>query len=254
MKKLITVILFCSLLLMGCESEPIQSASTVADSPVAESLDEQSEHTNLVTRVVDGDTIIVDIDGVEERVRLIGVDTPESVHPDADRNVEYGKIASDFTKSQLEGKDVTLEYDVQERDQYGRILAYVYLGGKMFNKTLLEEGHAKVATYPPNVKYVDDFKSIQEQARENGRGVWAFDVLEAKPSEAVSTSGSPDNGSQGSSAVQAEESFVGNSNTMKFHRSGCKYVDDIADHNVVFLQSRDDAINRGYVGCKVCNP
>lgn len=136
-----------------------------------------------VVRVVDGDTIILDMDGTEERVRLIGIDTPESVHPDASRNVPYGKIASAFTKEQLEGKTVTVEYDVQERDKYGRILAYVYLDGKMFNETLLEEGHAKVATYPPNVKYVEDFTALQEQAREEKKGVWADDPLAQEDSQ-----------------------------------------------------------------------
>ncbi len=126
-----------------------------------------------IVRVVDGDTIIIDMDGVNERVRLIGIDTPESVHPDAERNVEYGKIAAEFTKDHLEGKEVTLEYDVQERDRYGRILAYVYLDGEMFNKILVAEGHAKVATYPPNVKYTEDFVALQEQAREEGKGLWA---------------------------------------------------------------------------------
>jgi len=102
-----------------------------------------------VVRVVDGDTIIVDLNGAEERVRLIGIDTPESVHPDKEKNVEYGQIASAFTKDMLEGKQVHLEFDVQERDQYGRLLAYVYLNGEMFNKILLEQGHATVVTYPP---------------------------------------------------------------------------------------------------------
>lgn len=137
-----------------------------------------SDDTYLVTRVVDGDTLVVEIDGLEEKVRLIGIDTPESVHPDADRNVEYGKIASAFTEEQLEGKLVSLEFDVQERDKYGRLLAYVYLDGIMFNETLLAEGHAMVATYPPNVKYVDRFLEIQSQAREAKLGVWAGSFFE----------------------------------------------------------------------------
>jgi len=127
-----------------------------------------------VTRVVDGDTIIVDLNGTEERVRLIGIDTPESVHPDKEKNVEYGQIASAYTKNKLEGKQVYLEFDVQERDQYGRLLAYVYVDGEMFNKTLLEQGHAKVATYPPNVKYVDEFTVLQQEAREQKKGIWNY--------------------------------------------------------------------------------
>lgn len=133
------------------------------------------EESYVVTRVVDGDTVILNIGGQEERVRLIGIDTPESVHPDQEKNVEYGKIASDFTRSSLEGKKVKMELDVQERDQYGRILAYLYLDGQMFNKILLEEGHAKVSTYPPNVKYVDDFTALQQKAREEKKGVWAYE-------------------------------------------------------------------------------
>lgn len=126
-----------------------------------------------VTRVVDGDTIVVDIAGEENKVRLIGVDTPESVHPDESRNVPYGKISSEFTKNALLGNLVYLEYDVEARDRYGRILAYVWLDDVMFNKTLLSEGHAVLATYPPNVRYVEEFTKLQTQARNQGKGVWA---------------------------------------------------------------------------------
>ncbi|MGI6727697.1 MAG: thermonuclease family protein [Anaerovoracaceae bacterium] len=125
-----------------------------------------------VVRVVDGDTIILDIEGTDERVRLIGINTQESVHPDSKRNVEFGKIASDYTKSMLEGKEVEIELDVEERDRYGRLLAYVYLNGEMFNKILLREGYAQISTYPPNVKYVDEFADLQEEARDNEKGFW----------------------------------------------------------------------------------
>lgn len=125
-----------------------------------------------VVRVVDGDTIILDIDGVDERVRLIGIDTPESTHPNSDKNVPYGIVASDFTKSMLEDKQVQIELDVQERDQYSRLLAYVYYDGEMLNKILVQEGHAVVTTYPPNVKYVNNFRVLQEKARKEGKGLW----------------------------------------------------------------------------------
>lgn len=131
-----------------------------------------------VTRVVDGDTIVVAMAGEEKKVRLIGIDTPESVHPDEARNIPYGKISSEFTREALEGKLVYLEYDVEPTDQYGRILAYVWLDDVMFNKTLLMEGHAVLATYPPNVRYVDDFTTLQTQAREAGKGVWADGMYE----------------------------------------------------------------------------
>lgn len=128
-----------------------------------------------VVRVVDGDTIIIDYNGTEERVRLIGVDTPESVHPDKEKNTEFGTTASNFSKELLTDKYVKIELDVQERDQYGRILAYVYLDDVMVNKILLQKGYAKVATYPPNVKYVDDFTAIQEEARNNKKGLWGLE-------------------------------------------------------------------------------
>jgi micrococcal nuclease len=143
----------------------------------------------VVTRVVDGDTIIVDMDGTEERVRLIGVDTPESVHPDRARNVPYGAVASAFAKDALEGRRVDLEFDAQERDRYGRLLAYVYIDGEMFNKTLLSEGHAQISTYPPNVRYVDTFTRLQTDARERGAGLWAYYAAESPEAVADMSAG-----------------------------------------------------------------
>ena len=145
-------------------------------------IEEDSSYVNVnttglyeVVRVVDGDTIVINYNGKEEKVRLIGVDTPESVHPNKEKNNEYGTLASKYTKSKLEKKSVSLEFDVQERDKYGRLLAYVYLDGKMYNKTLLEDGYAQVATYPPNVKYVDDFLKIEKKAKENNAGLWSYE-------------------------------------------------------------------------------
>lgn len=266
MKKLIAVmLLFSTLFFVGCSDEPAQTVSAAPGLSDVVGLDEQSEQsedTYLVTRVVDGDTIIVDVDGTEERIRMIGIDTPESVHPDADRNVEYGKVASAFTREKLQDQNVTLEYDVEERDRYGRILAYVWLDGEMLNKTLLQEGHAKVATYPPNVKYVDDFTALQEQARDNEKGVWAYDVFEKiDPALPIVANNSSGDSSEVSSASQSDTkqpevayTYVGNSNTKKFHESGCRSVKQMAAHNIVAFETRDDAINRGYDPCKVCNP
>lgn len=253
MRRLTTIILlFFLLLLTGCNDDPNH---------------EIAAETFPVIRVVDGDTLIVDRDGTEERIRLIGIDTPESVHPDESRNVEYGEIASEFTESKLEDQAVTLEYDVQERDQYGRILAYVYLNGEMFNKTLLEEGHAKVATYPPNVKYVEEFTALQEKAREEKKGIWAFDALEesvvskdAEPQNTASQGTALQNAAsqgavaQAGSEEQAEEYYIGNSNTKKFHRPSCRYTSDIKPENIVNIEQRTDAMDQGFEPCKVCKP
>lgn len=128
-----------------------------------------------VVRVVDGDTFVASVNGADTKVRLIGVDTPESVATgsNAYKNCEEGKIASNFTKSLIEGKNIKLEYDVSPTDKYGRILAYVYLeDGRMLNKVLLESGYARLMTIQPNVKYVDEFTKIQKTARENKKGFW----------------------------------------------------------------------------------
>ncbi|MDR0876135.1 MAG: thermonuclease family protein [Clostridiales Family XIII bacterium] len=191
-----------------------------------------------VLRVVDGDTIEVSLDGVKEKIRLIGVDTPESVHPDAERNVPYGKVATAFTKEHLDGQTVGLEFDVQERDQYGRALAYVWLGDVMFNKLLLDEGHASVSTYPPNVKYVDEFTAAQKAAREAGKGQWSYEA-ESPGKQALPSGGAM---------------YIGNSRSMKFHTLTCEYGQQISPNNAVDLSSRDEALDAGYAPCKVCKP
>lgn len=127
-----------------------------------------------VVRVVDGDTFVVDIDGTETKIRLIGIDTPESVHTDESRNTEEGIVASDFTKALLKDESVYLEYDVSTTDKYGRTLAYAYLsdGETMINALLLSEGMAQVFTVQPNCKYADMFLELENNARNNGVGFW----------------------------------------------------------------------------------
>ncbi|PTX63187.1 micrococcal nuclease [Melghirimyces profundicolus] len=128
-----------------------------------------------VIRVIDGDTLSVRMEGRIEKVRLIGVNTPETNHPKIGAEV-YGKEASRFTTKHLAGKDVRLETDVEERDQYGRLLAYVWLGDELFNAMLLEEGMAQVMTVPPNVRYQEKFLRLQREAREKEKGLWGKDV------------------------------------------------------------------------------
>ena len=192
-----------------------------------------------VVRVIDGDTLEVQFNGKTEKVRLIGVDTPETVHPTIGEE-PYGKAASNFTKSQLEGKQVTLELDVQERDQYGRILAYVWLNGKLFNEVLLREGYAQVATYPPNVKYVEKFTAAQKEAREAGRGLWggAEETEEQTPQQPTATSGK----------------YVGSVKSDKYHLPTCEWAERIKDENRIWFQTEEEAIKAGYKPCSVCNP
>lgn len=131
-----------------------------------------------VTRVVDGDTIIVDINGVEERIRLIGVNTPESVDPR--RPVQcFGKEASAFLKKILDGKEVTLEKDLSQgdTDKYHRLLRYVYLSdGTFINKLIIEEGYGHEYTYRTPYKYQSQFKKAEYEARTAKRGLWDENV------------------------------------------------------------------------------
>lgn len=127
-----------------------------------------------VERIVDGDTFIATIDGKSEKIRLIGVDAPESVHPDQRRNTEEGKEVSKYVKNLLENRGVYLEYDVSMEDQYDRVLAYVYLedGKTMLNELLLEEGYAAVMTVQPNSRYADHFYELQKKSQEEKKGIW----------------------------------------------------------------------------------
>ena len=122
-----------------------------------------------VVRVIDGDTL--ELDG-GERVRLIGVNTPESVDPR--RPVEYfGKEASAFTRRLAEGKRARLEYDYERRDRYRRTLAYVHLeDGTFLNAEIIRQGYGQAYTRFP-FRYADQFRAYEREARENGRGLWA---------------------------------------------------------------------------------
>jgi endonuclease YncB( thermonuclease family) len=130
-----------------------------------------------VIKVVDGDTIEVLIDGQKKTIRLIGINTPETVDPR--RPVQcYGKEASDETKKLLTGKSVYLSKDVSETDKYDRLLRFVYLpieNGQMLfvNDYLVRQGFANNYPYPPDVKYDDQFRQAEKEAREQKKGLWS---------------------------------------------------------------------------------
>lgn len=135
-----------------------------------------------VTKTIDGDTIKL---SSGDHVRLIGIDTPESrynsklerdvrrSHKDMALIIRMGKMASAFTRDLVQGKKVRLEFDVEKRDRYGRLLAYVYLeDGTFVNAKIIEEGYAQAMTIPPNVRFADLFVRLQKEARTKGRGLW----------------------------------------------------------------------------------
>ena len=139
-----------------------------------------------VVRVIDGDTIEIRfIDGAIERLRFIGVDTPEKGDP-------YGAEATSYTSKALASKKIWIERDAGERDRYGRLLGYVWLSPPMrgdegdirsnlFNARLLLDGYAKLMTVPPNVKYVDQFTTYQASARNEDKGLWGISAAAPAP-------------------------------------------------------------------------
>jgi micrococcal nuclease len=132
-----------------------------------------------LVRVVDGDTIRALVDGVEERVRYIGMDTPEPRPDEPTTPDPYAAIATEANARILAGGRLALETDVSERDRFGRLLrhAWVERDGTwtLVGLALLAEGLAQVSTYPPDVKYVDAFLAAQSAARDAGRGLWGGD-------------------------------------------------------------------------------
>lgn len=194
----------------------------------------------VVISVTDGDTMKVRLDnGTEEKVRFIGVDTPESTT----QHEPYGEEASAFTKSQLNGETVYLEKDVSERDKYGRLLRYIWLEppseesessirANLFNAILLLEGYAQVATYPPDVKYVDYFTKFQTEAREANKGLWGIAIEE----ETAATS-----------STSSDTTVYVTQTGSKYHRDGCRHLKSKIPISL-------EEAKASYEPCKVCNP
>jgi micrococcal nuclease len=125
-----------------------------------------------VTKVTDGDTIHVVYQGRDERVRFIGVDTPE-VPWYGGKEECYGVRAGLYARRRLAGRSVGLVFDVGRRDRYGRLLAYVYVGPELFNLTLVSLGYARADPVPPDTKMASTFARAEREARTAGRGLWS---------------------------------------------------------------------------------
>lgn len=159
----IAVLMATVSLLGGCGESTSVGPSPGADGNGAEA---------TVERVVDGDTIVL---AGGERVRLIGIDTPESKDPRKPVQCFAEEASAHTTGLIPPGTPVRLEYDVERRDRHGRTLAYVYRDsdGLFVNAALLEDGYAQLLTVPPNVAHVDALRDLQTAAREAGRGLWS---------------------------------------------------------------------------------
>jgi micrococcal nuclease len=135
-----------------------------------------------VIRIVDGDTIVIEYDGKHEKVRLLCVNTPESVHPDKKQNIPMGKVASKYTMKKLTGKNVNLEFEIKKlRGNYGRLLAYVFIDGQNFNLDLVKQGLSPYYTkYGKSEKYDAEFRAAEKQARKEGLNIWGDPELTKK--------------------------------------------------------------------------
>ena len=133
-----------------------------------------SERYHVVTKVIDGDTFWIH-DGTKKgkKIRLIGVDAPETRRSSRKEIGAYGAEAKNYLTKMLLNVEVRLDYDVDSTDRYGRTLAYAYLrDGTFVNAELIEQGYAMVLTVPPNVRFANEFVKLQRKAREQGRGLW----------------------------------------------------------------------------------
>jgi micrococcal nuclease len=185
------VVVACAVFMVlvgACESD--STATRTSDhggSPPTSPLPAGDDAT--VTRVVDGDTIVVRVDGRVATVRLIGIDTPETKDPRKPVQC-FGREASAHTGELLPvGAAVRLAYDVERNDRYGRTLAYVYRvdrtadagKGSFVNAALVRDGYASSYTYPPNVAHADEFVALQHDARDAGRGLWGACPVTSEP-------------------------------------------------------------------------
>ncbi|CBK74604.1 Micrococcal nuclease (thermonuclease) homologs [Butyrivibrio fibrisolvens 16/4] len=165
------------------------NSQNVTDLNISDSYNQESKLDKVkFVRTVDGDTIIVtDENGEDKRVRMIGIDTPESVAAEEERNNEYGVMASDYTKKLLEDSDTLyLEYDIDADDQYDRILAYVWLDNvddtfneenienSMVNAIIVKNGYGVAKRYEPTVSHDDSLQALMKKAIDNETGLWKY--------------------------------------------------------------------------------
>jgi micrococcal nuclease len=194
-----------------------------------------------VLRTIDGDTIEVEQDGKPVKVRLIGVDTPETVHPS--KPVEaFGKEASRFTANLLKGESVYLEFDKDKTDKYGRLLAYVYRApdGLFVNLEIIRQGYGHAYTkYPFDAKQMELFRFYEKAARESGRGLWgSADPIDGKDTKAEKVE-----------PKDAKGEVYATASGTKYHTETCRFV---AKSKIPCTLA--DAKKKGLEPCSVCNP
>lgn len=180
----------------------------------------------LVKKVIDGDTIELE---TGEVVRYIGIDAPELFTKEGGSEF-YAREAARYNKRLVFMKKVRLEFDVEKKDQYGRLLAYVFVKDIFVNAELVRLGYARAMIKPPNEKHKALLLAYQAKAMKEYRGLW-----QEKKEE-------------------TERVYIGNKRSYIFHRPSCKYGREISEKNRIIFRSRQDAIRIGYSPCRECKP
>ena len=183
-----------------------------------------ADETAVVKYVIDGDTVILKND---EKLRYIGIDTPEIDH-EAKQAEPLGYAARSFNTKRLGSKKVRLEFDLEKRDHYNRILAYIFLpDGTFVNLALLRSGMGTYLHKPPNLKYADRLLKAQRKAMSDRKGVWH-------------------------TWSETSQSYVGNRRSKRFHLHECRYGKQMAETNRVLFSRQWDAYWEGYAPCRKC--
>ncbi len=230
----------------------------IVEEPIEEIIDLTQNFDGIeikCIRVIDGDTIEVkDEAGAKYKIRYIGIDTPEATE-------DYGDIATEKNKELVEGKVVKLEKDVSSTDKYGRILAYVYVGDIFINAYLVQEGYAQISTYPPDVKYADYFLELQQEAKENNKGLWGIEIVEEEKEqeeepvvEEPAEETQPPEEEEETIAPASEGQYCGSIKSDVYHYPTCSSAKQINPENLIWFVDENDAKAKGYRPCKRCDP
>lgn len=223
MKRNFLLLFFSFLIVFSVTTSATQFKSELWNAP-----NDLAEY--IVTKVIDGDTIDVEKLG---RIRYIGVDTPETKHPT--KEIEpLGIEAYELNKKLVENKYVKIETDTQQKDKYGRSLAYVYVNKTFVNAYLIESGYAQILTIPPNIKYTNTFQTLQSEAREANRGLWAINITK-----------NPKKDKEETKNITVYITRTGS----KYHRYNCRYL---AKSRIPI--NLKEAKSKGYSPCSVCGP
>lgn len=180
----------------------------------------------VVNKIIDGNTVQLD---TGEIVRYIGVDAPDRNHKTGESEF-YARQAKAYNQKLVLLKKVKLEFDKEQKDDSGRLLAYVFVKNTFVNEELIKNGYARAKIVPPNIKYKRLFLDHEAKARQSERGLWQ----EKKE--------------------DTEKYYVGNKRNYMLHRPSCKQVNNIPEKNKIIFWNRSDAIRIGYIPCKACKP